>query len=125
MAAVIAGGASGIRRRLLPLRYSIWTFIDVKRLALLTPKYVFTLSGRLSSFGVKFRDPLQLPSAIRVFGIICRHIAYSLPWRFRLHSAILLDRIITIPTSACREARQNNSCLSGLPASQPLPILRP
>jgi len=67
------------------LRYSVWTLVNVKRLALLAPKDVFVRACRLLCFRVKFSDSLQFAAAVGFFGVIDGYVAHGLAWRFYFH----------------------------------------
>src|SRR5262249_57968382 len=67
------------------LRQSVWTLVNVKRLAFLAPKYVFSRSRRLFGLRFQFRDFFQFSAAIGLFRDVGGDVAHSLAWGFGFH----------------------------------------
>jgi len=87
--------AGGPPLRSFAFHYSVWTVVNVKRLALLAPKNVFAGTGGLFGGGIQLCNAFQLAAAIRIFGIVRGDIAHRLAWRYGLHSSFSFAEIIT------------------------------
>lgn len=72
-------------RSLLALRYSVWTLVNVKRLALLAPKHIFPGACRLPRFCIQLCDSLEFTAAVGFFRIVRWNIAHRLAWSFGFH----------------------------------------